>query len=225
MRQVMFTFRSLDNATWPDDGRTEYQPCRFQATYEQTLRELNGELQRIGVYEAVIEADVGENGVRMDGQLRATVRNNTPRVRISFTHPAVGPLQYPCDTYQHFKDNLRAICKTMAAQRAMDRYGATRKHQQYSGWKMLPGRVTELGAVAPEAPMPLAEAVETLVKCSGSTDTVNLRQTIARTYGVYQQTYRAAVRKVHPDVGGDGKDFQRVIRAKHTLDIHHGVAA
>lgn len=225
MPSVQFNFRALDDATWPPDGRTRYKSCVFSAGYDQTLRELSSELQRIGVKEAVIEADFIDRRLRVDGQLRHDARMRTPRLRLSFTHPATGPLQYPCDTFENWQDNLRAICKTLEAQRAMDRYGATRRNQQYAGWKMLPGRIMELGGITPEAPMPLAEAVQLIIKFAGLTDDTQQRERIARTYGVYRDAYRAAVRRVHPDVGGNAEDFQQTIRAKVTLDRHHGLEA
>ncbi|QDU33786.1 hypothetical protein KS4_18430 [Poriferisphaera corsica] len=95
----------------------------------------------IGVRDAIIEADVTENQIRNDGLLRSTARINGERVRLSFVHPAAGPLQYPCDTYNDWRDNLRGIVKTLSAQRAMERYGAVRQHQQYRGWAALPSPV------------------------------------------------------------------------------------
>ena len=222
---VTFTFRPLDNATWQPDGRDQYKSCQFKASYAQTMKDLRDELRRIGVKEAVIEADVGERGVRLDGQLRADAKPASPRVRLSFTHPGVGPLQYPCDTYSDWKDNLRAIVKTLEAQRAMDRYGATRNKQQYQGWKQLTGKVMELGAATPEPLMPLNEATETIIHFAGERVEPTLQATIGRTFSVYRAMYRDAVRKTHPDAGGNPDDFKKVLRAKTALDLHHGEEA
>ncbi|QDU34295.1 hypothetical protein KS4_23620 [Poriferisphaera corsica] len=161
----------------------------------------------IGVRDAIIEADVTENQIRNDGLLRSTARINGERVRLSFVHPAAGPLQYPCDTYNDWRDNLRGIVKTLSAQRAMERYGAVRQHQQYRGWAALPSPI--------ELPMTLEQAAN-LVSSSD-------RNSVINDADEYRKAYREVAKKVHPDVGGCADEFARLQNAKSILDEHHGI--
>lgn len=223
MTAVTFTFRPLDHATWQDDGRAEYQSCRFKAAYSKTMRELQDELRLIGVREAVIEADVTEQQVRLDGQIRAGSSPASPRVRISFTHPEVGPLQYPCDTYSQWHDNIRAIVKTLEAQRAMDRYGATRRHQQYTGWKQLPG------AIELDRAMTVEQAARFIAACPGWAEADEGIETCAdfiiADSGLCRDAYRHACKRYHPDAGGTAEQFSKLQEAKRVLDHHHGGVA
>jgi uncharacterized protein (DUF58 family) len=43
----------------------------------------------------------------------------------------------PCDRYEDWKDNLRAIALSLEALRAVDRYGVTRGNEQYRGWTQI----------------------------------------------------------------------------------------
>ncbi|OIN81652.1 hypothetical protein BMG05_06490 [Mycobacterium malmoense] len=47
------------------------------------------------------------------------------------------PLSFPCDTFTHWHDNLRAITLTLEALRKVDRYGVTQTGQQYRGWQAI----------------------------------------------------------------------------------------
>lgn len=217
MRHVEFSFRTLDHSTWPSDGREYYENCRFKASYGKTLSDLSDELRRIGVTRAVIEADVTERDVRLDNQLRSGARPSSPRVRISFKHPQIGPLQYPCDTYGLWTDNLRAIALTLAAQRAMERYGATRRHQQYTGWKQLPdSNGLQTAMTVEQAARWLDEALPTSPYTA---------KNIAADGGEYRHAYRSAAMKFHPDRGGNQADFVRLQEVKRVLDQHHQTTA
>lgn len=208
-----FTFRPL-GADWLHDGKESYECCRFRAPYSKTLNDLRYELGRFGVSEAVIELDLTDREIRRDGLPRSDARPQSPRVRLSFNHPALGSLQYPCDTYGDYRDNLRAIAKTLEAQRAMDRYGATRLNQQYAGWKALPSGRTIEQAMTVEA---AAAFIVTL--CGGATTL------IISSASYYQHAYRRAAKATHPDTGGDESEFKRLQEAKRLLHQHHGLAA
>ncbi len=208
-----FTFRPL-GADWLDDGKDTYECCLFRSTYTRTLSDLRRELDMLGVSEAVIELALTDPEIRRDGLPRADARPRSPRVRLSFDHPSLGQLQYPCDTYGRYQDNLRAIAKTLEAQRAMDRYGATRLNQQYAGWKALPsGGSIEQAMTVEDA----AAFIETLV---GSAATLIIEQS-----NYYQHSYRRAALAAHPDTGGDEDQFKQLQEAKRVLHEHHGLAA
>lgn len=208
-----FTFRPL-GADWLDDGKDTYESCLFRSTYTRTLYDLRRELDMLGVSEAVIELYLTDHEIRRDGLPRADARPTSPRVRLSFNHPALGQLQYPCDTYSDYRDNLRAIAKTLEAQRAMDRYGATRLNQQYAGWKALPS-----GGSLQQA-MTVEDAAAFIAELVGST-----KGMIIEKPSYYQFSYRRAALATHPDTGGDEDQFKQLQEAKRVLHKHHGLAA
>lgn len=47
-------------------------------------------------------------------------------------------LSYPCDSCDNWQHNVRSIALALQALRAVDRYGVTRRAEQYRGWGKLP---------------------------------------------------------------------------------------
>lgn len=85
----------------------------------------------------VVEVDVSEVDIRNDGRIRANARPETPGVRVAF-ESRHGPLVYSTDRFNHWQDNVRAIALGLEALRKVDRYGITKRGEQYAGWKALP---------------------------------------------------------------------------------------
>lgn len=216
MTHTQFSYRPIDHDTYPTDGKSTYKSCRFRTKLSATLTQLDHELRRMGVDRAVIELDMPEHAIRRDGLPRSDARRPaTPRVRLSFIHPdpAIGPLQYPCDTFDRHEANIRAIVLTMEAQRAMDRYGATRCHQQYAGWKQLPAGASETMDVTAAAEFIAANNL-------GATDS----RAILNSPTAARVAYRSAAKQLHPDTGdtgGDAELFATLMKAKRTMDIYH----
>lgn len=134
---VDITFRALSQ--WPvsptPSGNRRRSP--FKATWEKTLDVLESELEHIHATNVVIEADCDRSQIRVDGHLRADAKLRGPGVIISFDTP-VGALRFPCDTFEDWKANVRAIALSLEALRTVDRYGVTRRAEQYKGWSALP---------------------------------------------------------------------------------------
>lgn len=217
MSSVEIIFRPL-NGLWPSDGKTEYENCRFRAAYSRTISELKYELGRLGAGRAVIELDLTEGDIRRDNMPRANARPELPRVRVSFDHPSLGSLQYPCDTYANWQDNLRGIVKTLEAQRAQERYGATRQHQQYAGWQQLPPGSGE----SMQAAMTVEQAAKFVCDHDAYSDTTDDVLNSAETF---RDCYRSAAAKLHPDICGQDDQFKTLQEAKRVLDsYHHGAA-
>jgi len=111
----------------------------------------------------------------------------------------MGPLSYPCDTYPQWDDNLRAIALSLQSLRAVDRYGVTKRAEQYKGWQQLPSpngdhwtREQALEFIKQLVPGTLAsEGIEAAI--------------------------RQAERITHPDRGGDANDFKKVQQARELL--------
>lgn len=168
---MKYTVRPLSDRTWlrPANQRVA---SRFDSTWSATLDLLDRELHYLHGRDLVIEVDVREQDIRLDGGLRATAKAETPAVVVAFDSEH-GPMLYRSDLYsgrwgvspgEAWKENVRAVAKTLEALRAVDRYGATETGQQYAGFKALPGGTP----IVPDAPtMTRDEADELLWKFSG----------------------------------------------------------
>ena len=111
----------------------------FRASWKDTLAFLGDEIEKIdGEPPVVFQIDVREGDIRADGMLRATAKVGHPGVVISFVSK-YGPLRYATDAYEQqwagslpsWQANIRAIALALQALRAVDRYGVTKRGEQY----------------------------------------------------------------------------------------------
>ena len=166
-------------STWPGAENGKPTRSRFRAGPEKTRLLLVAELSAINARNLVIEAYFEESQLRIDGYPRAHERPRKPGVVVDFSRDGEH-FRMPCDAYNAFDDNVRAIALTLQALRAVERYGATQRREQYAGWKALP---------APGEP--LDAAFETLASIAEtSTNAVRMDS---------ESAYRVAARKCHPD--------------------------
>jgi hypothetical protein len=128
-------------AVWPSGVRTASHLRRsapFRLGYSATIKLLDRELRMIGSKDpVVIEAGFRDDEIRMDGLPRANARPVDPAIVVSF-ESQFGPLRYGCDAFTWYEANLRAIALALEALRKVDRYGVTKRGEQYQGWKALP---------------------------------------------------------------------------------------
>lgn len=179
-----YTIRPIDH--WPGE-RTKYPGwSRFKAGISQTTATLRRELSHLDATNVILQIDVTERMIRVDGGLYANAAPASGALILSF-ESNVGPLQYAVDTYADWRDNLRAIALSLEALRSVDRYGVTRRGEQYAGWKALP---------PPADHMTRDQARDLLVRNGG---------------------FRAAALLHHPDRGGDAVLFRRITAAKAVL--------
>lgn len=197
-----YTFRPLGH--WPRESTPRYNRrshATFRAAWSDTLWELESELDKIGARNVVIQADFRDGDIRLDGLPKANARvPEHPGVIVSFDSP-YGPLQYMTDEHANWQHNVRAIALGLKALRAVDRYGITKTGEQYTGWKALP---TGSGITTREA------AAELIGRLSGVAPTDD---------DGWRTAYRAAIKKAHPDGGGDADTFQKVQDAGKLLGI------
>lgn len=147
---MRYTVRPISDRTWL--GTTGKTASQFSAKWGATLELLGAEVDHLKGRDVVIEMDVGEQDLRLNGELRANARPATPGVVVAFESKH-GPLYYRCDRFYtnwahqgpDWQHNVRAIALTLQALRAVDRYGATETGQQYAGFKALPAG-TAMGA-------------------------------------------------------------------------------
>jgi len=202
-----FTYRPID--AWRGERTKSPRRSQFRAGWSDTLELLKRELRNLRAAKPVIQIDLAEADFRVtDGLPRASARPASPAVIISF-ESRYGPLRYCCNTYTHWQDNVRAIAMTLENLRACDRYGATHRGEQYTGWKALPGP-------AESQPFATAEEAAAFIIQSG-----NLAASVSELLGASPEgkrdAYRSAAKKLHPDNGGLAEDFQKLQRARELV--------
>lgn len=166
-----------------------------------TLDELDRELFQLGARDVELLVAIPAEKFRLDGKPRAAATATHPGIILSFEIPGVGKVSYPCDTFTTWEDNLRAVTLALEALRKVDRYGVTKRGQQYRGFL----------------------ALEATAAPAGFENTSDAKMFLARVAGVpYHdvtpaQLIRRAQRRSHPDHGGDAAVFQRVSLAEAKL--------
>lgn len=212
----MTTIRFAPLTIWPSARTKGRKNGTFRVDYNTLLCQLQDELDCIGTTQAIISLALTSADIR--------VRDNMPRASARPTDPGVvlnikcrqGDLQFACDTYTDWQDNLRAISLTMNALRAVDRYGCAKQAQQYTGWKALPPGPQEIAVSAHNDEM----AARVLSATSGYATADILRDSMR-----CKDAYRKAAKATHPDVtGGNGSKFRQVQEAYEQLKARHGIA-
>lgn len=204
-------FRPLSTYPGLRTPREERKPNPFKAGWSETLRLLQHELRLLDGEQIVIEVDLAENQIRNDGWPRARALPDDDAVVLSFTSK-FGPLRYATDrfhgtsyrTLAGYQANLRAIALGLEALRKVDRYGITKRGEQYTGWKALTAGGSE--------PSPDPEGVILAWASLGESVTWASLQADQRRTAV-----RLAKRNAHPDAGGSDEAFVSVSQAATTL--------
>jgi hypothetical protein len=169
----------------------------FDASLSQTLQVLAVELRMLDARQIVLQVGYREGDLRLDGMPRATAKMLHDAVALSF-ESKWGPLRYETSEFktrywrsgrEGWQENLRAVALAMEALRKVDRYGVSKRGEQYAGWK-------QLG--------------------TGIDVTEQMTEPMARAYlrDVWGGDIRRALFETHPDRGGDGTEFRKVQRAR-----------
>lgn len=186
----------------------------FTASWSNTVGLMMRELQHLGADRLVIQADVTEDDIRLDGQLRATANPKDPGVRILFDSK-YGPLTYECDSCVFWQHNVRSIALGLEALRAVDRYGInSAKGQQYKGYR-------EIGTGnAPAATEDRSAAIHLLrMYATGVSDSGVVSPEPDADLPV-DELYRRARRHTHPDANaGDRASWDIVTKAGKVLGL------
>lgn len=129
------TFRPLsDPAAFSFVKDRRHAP--FRAHWGSTIDLLERELRMLAARHVVIEMALEEKDIRLDGKPRAQARAVHPGIIISF-ESKWGPLRYATDEFRTFQENVRAVALSMEALRKVDRYGVSKRGEQYRGWRQL----------------------------------------------------------------------------------------
>ena len=207
-------FRPIGNE-WSGELTTHRRRSQFRTPWGRTIALLERELSHLEARNVVFQIAVDERDLRLDGKPRAQARASHPGVILAFDSK-YGPLKYAVDTYDSWDDNVRAIALAMEALRAVDRYGVTKRGEQYTGWKAIPqttsGDPGTLINTRDDAARVILDFTSDLYGLEDILDNGS-----AGTGAHLRDAIRAAQRRTHPDVGGDPDDFRRVMRAKELL--------
>lgn len=202
---------------WPyrDTAEQQRKPNPFRAKFDDTLRFLEDELDRLDVTGAVaVRVVAHEADVRRDGMLRARAQVLHPGVALSFHSTTAGDLTYPCDQFYgryygeaDWQVNLRAIALGLEALRMLDRYGIAGRGEQYAGWRAIDA--------APAKPrfVSAAEARQWLRDLVATEMTVNDASLL-----------RLGAREAHPDHNSGKRDLWDVYELARQLLTQEGDA-
>jgi hypothetical protein len=189
----------------------------FKSTFADTLDKLEYELSRLDAVDVVMRLAVENADLTNRGRLKNTDKQlGFPGVVLNYLarqwrggQRIETPYELANDTYVTWKANLRGIALTLEALRGIDRWGAARRGQQYTGFSALPPGD---GAPPPAEVWTTQRAASFLAEHSGFSVSAILADAEVRT-----EAHRRAVRRLHPDRGGDHEDMLRLTRAVETL--------
>lgn len=182
--------------TWPSAITERRTKAPFGGNWNLTLRKLETEVSKLGADRVIIEIS-GNVRIRQDGWPYAS-ESPEPPVAVSFNSDH-GWLRYLTDRYDHWHGNVHAIALTLDRLRAVDRYGTTRRAEQYTGFAALSAGT---GTGVPDPIKVVAELV--------GVNVVDLEASPAH-------HLKTARRLTHPDNGGSHDKFLIVQQAAQLL--------
>jgi hypothetical protein len=203
---------------WPGTETKAPRSSPFRSTYLQTKELLAVELDALNAIESspLIEMFVDPAGIYADGsKLKAHVKPYKPGVILSFVRrvyvPGPGPigwkdqpLRYPCDAFDNWRDNLRAIALSLESLRRVARYGVFSVEQMANRLALPEPTGDDQKRTA---------AAVFLARHSGfnANEILNGKDLAS--------AYREAAKRLHPDKGGDRDLWENLQLAKAIFSI------
>ncbi|SFN66678.1 hypothetical protein [Mycetocola miduiensis] len=189
--------------SWPSALTEKRRASNFASTMSSTLATLRRELFQLDAEDVRLQVAIPASQFRLDGYPRATAKAEHPGIILTM-QTNVGALSYPCDTFTTWEDNLRAIALALEALRKVDRYGVTKRGEQYRGFMAIEATAVPAGFTSAD------DAREFLRSVTG-----DLWKDVSASDS---HLVRTAKRWAHPDMpGGDADRFQRVTLAEQYL--------
>lgn len=198
--------------TWPGKPNSSPKRSTFRCGYKVSIGQLEDELYKASFVpgSVVIEMYVEPREIRLDGQLRANARVNRPGVILRFSRKTgkvltrpdgqrsyqTQDVSYPCDAFDDWQDNLRAIALSMESLRRVERYGVF-KYDEIISRLALPsaeGRTTTR-----------EDAAAFIAQHSGFAMADILTDMATKV-----AAYRKAATELHPDRGGSNETFLKL---------------
>jgi hypothetical protein len=208
----MLNARFVPLESWPGKTTVKRKESSFRASYLNTLDLLEEELQRIKAKEILIQAFFTRDQLRNDSWPKTSAQPSDVGVIVSFDSPK-GPLSFPCETFNTFDCNLRAIALALQALRAVDRYGVTQGNEQYKGWARLPAPADQPFRTKEEAGLFLCDQAYPQNTGRHAPGWVIMNGENRAT------AYREAAKRLHPDSnGGSHEMFIRLQVAMRMLE-------
>lgn len=194
--------------TWPGEltppSKQERSP--FSSTLSRTLAQLHVELRALNAKRPILEVAIPENKFRIDGRPYADAKATHAGVVLSLPDTSEGPLRYATDRFTTWQDNLRAITLGLEALRKVERYGITRRGEQYQGFRAIESGVRAIGG-APA--MDETTALTVLRAASESVDEVD-----------HARLWKLARAQAHPDKhDGDRTAWDQIELAGRVLGL------
>lgn len=192
----------------------------FRATWDSTLELLAYEAGQLGAQSVVIQVDASAADIRKDGMLKTRARVGHPGAVVSFDSE-YGPLRYATDQYEQrwagampgWQANVRAVALALAALRAVDRYGVTRRGEQYRGWTALPA-----SAAGSSMHFTTQDEASTWMRKAATEAGISLGQ-----WDSYDSLYRLLAKRMHPDMESGNADlWERLDAAAGLLGVRRG---
>jgi hypothetical protein len=191
---------------WKEQDPFEtWQPSWFKANIFKTKQLLEFELEKINARNVVLFTMHEPEHLRKDGWVRTDKAPRDSGVILEFEKPIAGTahceeLRFPCRAFNKWEDNLRAIALALEALRKIDRYGVT-TGAQYAGYKALPPAEAGTEGQTPE------QAAEFIAKAAGMPEA---RAMLLTNPQFAELVYKTAAKELHPDRGGDEKEFKKL---------------
>jgi hypothetical protein len=196
----LYTIKPLDDRTG-FKGQRRQSP--FESSWTSTRELLARELRQLHARNVILEVDVLPGQIRLDGELYAAAKVQSPAVRLHFDTND-GHVSFPADRFTGWQDNVRAIALAMEALRKIERYGIGRGDEQYSGFLQLEaGQGVALGGMARD------QAERALAEWGGPFESP----------AGMRVAYRRARAAAHPDRSGDRSAWELVENAARVLGL------
>lgn len=166
---------------WPYPEQA-HRPALFKVTYKRTLMDLEREIGYLRGSELIIGLVTSPDSIRIDGRLRADAKVNHAGVEVSFEVPQRGRLVFHTDAYRGYTDSWQSNLRAIAL--GLEALRAVDRYGITSTAEQYAGFLQLTTSQAS------AEHGRQLVDAAGSV--------------------RQALRKHHPDQGGDPRAFADV---------------
>jgi len=205
-----FTYRTTPlPPVWPGTPTARQRNSPFKANWGDTLDLLEREIKQVSGRDVALAIGVTDRDIRNDGGVRSDARIRNSSVILSFKKDA-DRLSFPCDKFNFWQDNVRAIVLALEALRKVDRYGV-QSGKQYQGFKALPGAggTTERMSV---------DAAAQIIRTHSDKATEDI---LAGPISA-QTAVRIARSRTHPDRQPDRTMWDDVNQAAGVLSAHHG---
>lgn len=185
------TLRPFDN---PPASGGVYSP--FTAKLTDTLELLGHELDMLYAEKIILQLGYRDGDLRLDGMPRANAKMLHDAVAIAF-ESKWGSLRYETNEFvgryykgqEGWSTNLRAIALAMEALRKVDRYGVSKRGEQYTGWRAIP------------------QTTDPIQRMTADQARVYLDER-------WGGDVKKALYETHTDRGGDENEFRKVQRAR-----------